>query len=337
MSILIIDDSADMRVSLKAVLEVEGFPDVATAGSAREAYRLLGLEGTPATLTADVILMDIMMPNVNGVAACRRFKQEPRTADVPILMITGQSQDEILQAAFAAGATDYITKPVKVVELVARLRSAQTLKRELDERRRREQELLRVTSQLKQANETLQKLSDQDALTGVANRRSFDGHLVHEWSRAAREQTPLSIIMIDIDYFKRYNDHNGHLRGDECLRQVAGALTAPLKRPGDLLARYGGEEFVILLPWTGLAGALALAEWLHKRVADLGIPHADSQAADRVTISVGVACTIPTRQMKAEALIEAADQALYTAKERGRNRVEVYSEVPDIDWLGARQ
>ncbi len=337
MSVLIIDDAADMRESLRMVLEAEGFTDVVTAASAREAFRRVGLDGVAPSVTPDVILMDILMPDVNGVAACKRFKQDPRTADVPILMITGQSQDEVLSAAFAAGAIDFITKPVKIVELVARLRSALTLKRELDDRRRREQELLRVTQQLKDANENLQRLSDQDALTGVANRRSFEAHLAHEWSRAAREQTPLASIMIDIDYFKRFNDRYGHPRGDECLRQVARALAAPLKRPGDLLARYGGEEFVILLPWTGLPGAVALAEKLHGRVSALRIPHADSAAAPHVTISLGVACTIPTRQMKAGALIEAADQALYVAKEHGRNRVEVCTEAAELEWSSGRR
>lgn len=337
MSILIVDDAEDMRLSLRMVLEAEGFSDVQTARSAREAFRMLGLEGESAVLAPDVILMDILMPVVNGVEACKRFKQDPRTADVPVLMITGASQDEVLAAAFAAGAIDYITKPLKVIELVARLRSAITLKRELDARRGREHELLRVTRQLKEANETLQRLSDQDALTGVANRRSFDAHLANEWNRAAREQTPLSLVMLDIDYFKRFNDQYGHPRGDDCLRQVARTLAAPLKRPGDLIARYGGEEFVILLPWTGLAGAVGLAEKLRGLVEALQIPHAQSLAADHVTISLGAACTIPKRSAPAESLIEAADQALYLAKERGRNRVEAYSDVIDPDRVLAHQ
>jgi diguanylate cyclase (GGDEF)-like protein len=334
MSILIVDDSADMRESLQMVLEAEGFTDVYTAASPQAAFQLLGLEGnTDHPPPIDVILMDILMPQGNGVEACRRLKQHPRTVDIPILMITGQSQDGVLAAAFDAGAADYITKPIKPVELVARLRSALTLKHELDARRSREQDLLRVTHQLQEANQQLQRLSDQDALTGVANRRSFDTHLAYEWSRAAREQTPLALIMIDIDYFKAFNDHYGHPHGDECLKQVAQALAGPLKRPGDLLARYGGEEFIILLPWTGLPGAMALAERLRNRVTGLRIPHRRSAAADHVTISLGVACDIPTRQATPQELIEAADQGLYAAKEKGRDRIEVVGPQTDARRL----
>jgi diguanylate cyclase (GGDEF)-like protein len=330
MSILIVDDSPDMRESLRMVLEAEGFSDIWTAASPREAFQLLGQEGETGPPPVDVILMDILMPQGNGVEACRRLKQDPRTADIPILMITGQSQEEVLTAAFDAGAIDFITKPVKPVELVARLRSALVLKHELDARRSREQELLRVTHQLQEANLQLQRLSGQDALTGIANRRSFDSHLTYEWSRAAREQTPLSLLMIDIDYFKAFNDQYGHPRGDECLKQVAQALAVPLKRPGDLLARYGGEEFIILLPWTGLPGAVALAERLRARVAALQIPHRRSAVAAHVTISVGVGCVIPTRQATPNDLIEIADQALYAAKEKGRNRIETLGELLDV-------
>jgi diguanylate cyclase (GGDEF)-like protein len=331
MSILIVDDAIDMRQSLQAVLEAEGFTDVYSVASAQEAYRFLGLEGGQTVASVDVILMDILMPRVDGVEACQRIKQAPQTADIPVLMITGQNEDDVLTTAFAAGAIDFITKPLKVVELVARLRSALTLKQELDARRSREEELLRVTHQLQEANQTLQRISAQDALTGVANRRSFDSHLAHEWSRAAREQKPLSLIICDIDYFKAFNDYYGHPRGDECLRQVARALRAPVKRPGDLVARYGGEEFVVLLPWTVLSGAVALAEKLRERIASLRIPHARSLAAPHVTLSLGAASVIPLRQARTAGLVEAADQALYAAKERGRNRVEFFSKVRETE------
>jgi len=323
MGILIVDDAADMRCSFQAALEIEGFTDVFAVASAKEAFRFLGLEQPERVAAIDVILMDNRMPHLDGVSACLRLKQDPRTADIPILVITGYDEDEMLTAAFDAGAVDFITKPIKVVELAARLRSALALKQELDGRRSREQELLRVTQELREANQKLQHLSDQDALTGVANRRLFSSHLTHEWSRAAREQIPLSLIMIDLDHFKAFNDCYGHPRGDDCLRQVARTLGAPLKRPGDLLARYGGEEFVVLLPWTGLTGAMALAERLRDRVMTLAIPHEDSAVGPWVTLSLGVACTVPRRQTVPERLIEAADQALYAAKKHGRNRVEV--------------
>jgi diguanylate cyclase (GGDEF)-like protein len=316
-----------MRTSLRLVLEGEGFTDIHTAASGEECFHCLGLDGEAPVASIDVILMDNRMPGLDGVSACRRIKRAPRTAHIPILLITGYNEDEVLTAAFEAGAADFITKPIKVVELLARLRSALALKQELDGRRQREQDLRCVTRQLHEANRMLKRLSDQDALTGLDNRRSFDSHLAHEWNRGAREQVPLSLIMMDIDHFKAFNDHYGHPSGDECLRQVARSLATPLHRPGDLLARYGGEEFIILLPWTGLLGARALAERLRERVADLAIPHEHSPVAPHVTLSLGVACAVPKRQASPEGLVKAADEALYRAKEHGRNRVEVFTHL----------
>src|SRR5207302_7100922 len=199
----------------------------------------------------DVILMDVTMPQIDCIEACRQLKAQPRLRDIPVIMVTGRTEDGDLAAAFSAGAMDYIPKPIKVVELLARLRSALALKRELDERRARQLELLEVTRQLRDANHRLERLSTQDPLTGIANRRSFQTTLSREWGRAVREAAPVSLVMIDVDHFKGYNDRYGHPRGDEVLRKVAQTLRGQLKRPGDLLARYGGEEFVSLLTHTG--------------------------------------------------------------------------------------
>ena len=267
MSILIVDDSEDMRSSLKCVLEMEGFHGVITADSAQAAFELLGMEESGCSpRDVDVVLMDITMPEIDGLEACRRIKEHPELADIPVLVVTGRTEEKDLAIAFAAGATDYIRKPIHPVELVARLRSALALKHELDCRRTREQELVAVTHQLQEANQALQRISNIDALTGVANRRHFSIVLAREWGRAVRDGHPLAAVMIDVDFFKAYNDAYGHLRGDDCLRQVALALQATIKRPADLLARYGGEEFVILLPKTGLPGAIALAEEARRRV-----------------------------------------------------------------------
>jgi diguanylate cyclase (GGDEF)-like protein len=337
MGILIVDDSEDMRTSLRSVLEAEGFEEVVTARSADDAYRVLGFgDRAGAAGPIDVILMDITMPRTDGVAAVKRIREEVGFGDLPIIMVTGRTEEYALEAAFRAGATDYVTKPIKIVELLARLRAALTLKRELDCRRLREQELLAATQQLQEANQTLQRLSNVDALTGVANRRYFNGQLAHEWARAVRDRTPLSIVMIDIDAFKAYNDHYGHPKGDECLRQVARALASAVKRPGDLLARYGGEEFVVLLPKTSLHGAVALAEEARQRVERLGLAHAHSPVLDRVTISLGVASIVPDRHEALEDLIVHADQALYQAKKQGRNGVQVFAEMPDPSWVPLR-
>jgi diguanylate cyclase (GGDEF)-like protein len=325
MGILIVEDSPDMALSLKTLLEAEGYQDVFTAHSAKQAYRLLGLEdGGQAPRPIDVILMDVRMPGINGVEACRHIKAQPRLADIPILIVTGAIEEADLEVAFAAGATDYITKPIKYPELLARLRSALALKRELDGRKAREQALLDMARQLREANEALERLSIMDELTGVANRRHFNRTLDEEWSRTLRNRPFLSLILIDVDCFKAYNDTCGHQAGDECLRRVAESIRGVLKRPTDLLARYGGEEFAIVLPDTKAEGAVALAETMRRAVHDLNVPHPRSSAGDRVTISLGVATGDTVWPHDPRELITAADQALYQAKHEGRNRVRLY-------------
>ena len=178
-------------------------------------------------------------------------------------------------------------------------------------------------SERKQLEEILHRLSRHDGLTGIANRRNFDDFLTQEWKRALREETPLSLIMCDIDFFKSYNDTYGHQAGDDCLRAVAGVLQKGLRRPGDLAARYGGEEFIVVLPGTPREGALAVAESLRSDVQARGIPHVASRAATVVTISLGVASAVPGPGDPPADLLAAADRALYRAKEEGRNRIVV--------------
>ena len=182
-------------------------------------------------------------------------------------------------------------------------------------------ELGLANQSLTDLNHRLRELSNSDGLLEIANRRHFDARLEEEWRRAQRQGQSLSLLMIDVDHFKRYNDSYGHQAGDRCLQAVARAAQSALRRPGDLLARYGGEELVVILPNTELAGAILVAQAIQRALADLHIPHADSPVADQVTVSIGVATMLPNPQLESAQLLAAADHGLYSAKESGRNRV----------------
>jgi len=234
-------------------------------------------------------------------------------------MVTASDEEETLAEAFEAGAVDYIKKPLNKIELRARVRSVLKLKQETDQRKAREQELF-------EANQKLERLSFQDGLTQIPNRRYFDEFLKKEWFRAMRQKRQVALSMIDIDFFKLYNDSYGHQSGDECLKKVANVLSDTLRRSADLVARYGGEEFVALLPDIDEASALKVSESMRSRVAGLGIVHKASECSDVVTISGGLAVMIPQKNTPPELLIEAADRALYRAKHKGRNRICVYEE-----------
>ncbi len=177
----------------------------------------------------------------------------------------------------------------------------------------------------------LEQLSYQDGLTEIANRRMFDQTLNREWGRCQRYKQPLSLIMIDIDFFKQYNDHYGHLQGDECLKQVAQALSRVSKRSIDLIARYGGEEFVLLFPETNEKQAIKMAEQCCNAVFEQQIQHKPSTISNVVTISVGVRTIIPSKDIQSSALVKFADELLYQAKKNGRNRIEY--QKTQISWL----
>ncbi len=180
-------------------------------------------------------------------------------------------------------------------------------------------------AQLETANARLENLAHVDGLTQIANRRRFDEYLSQEWRRMRRNQKSLSLILCDIDHFKLYNDTYGHPQGDDCLKQVAQALTQVVKRPADLVARYGGEEFAVVLPDTGIGGATAVAAAMQQAIAQLGLVHKASSTRPYVTISLGVACTVPNTDPSPQALIDQADRALYRAKQQGRDRFQVFS------------
>jgi diguanylate cyclase (GGDEF)-like protein len=321
MSVLIVDDAAESRALLRQMLQGSGYADSVAAGTAADAWRTLETLAAPI----DVILLDILLPDQNGIDFCRRLRSDSRFRDIPVIMVTALSGADDLEAAFAAGANDYVIKPIQVVELLARLRSTLALKREMDWRKHRERELLEVTHQLELANSRLQRLSSLDGLTEIPNRRAFDRYLDRNWRYAVRKQTSLALLMLDIDNFKLFNDTRGHQCGDECLKRVAGVLTHAIHRPMDFAARYGGEEFGVILAETDATGAMVVAESLRARVEDFEEEAEIWPLGDHITISVGVAATVAGPESSAAHLVAAADEALYQAKAAGRNCVKLTS------------
>lgn len=328
MTILVVDDSHTQRSILETTLREGGYPDVRQAASAADAFHVLGVDGPGTNGTRAVhlpavqlILMDLMMTPIDGVEACGRITGSASAQGIPVVMICALDDEKRLQRAFEMGAADYVMRPIRGSELLARVRHILRLHRETERRNARERELLVVSKQLASANEALQRLSMEDGLTGIANRRHLDDYLDREWRRAIRNRAPLSLVMVDIDHFKNYNDAYGHAAGDEALIKVAHAMGGSLRRAGDLVTRCGGEEFAVVLPETSLEHAGRVAETVRVAVEALGIPHRASPIAPGVTISVGVATTIPERDSSAAALLGTADAALYRSKSTGRNRV----------------
>ena len=320
MRILVVDDSIHVQRQLRIFLGGGGHQDLLFASSAAEAFALLRLDTDDTQPAADLILMDIEMEGMGGIEATRRLKADPRYREAPVIMVTGDSTSESLEASFAAGAVDYITKPIRKAELLARVRSFLRLWEEIVIRKKREAELVLLSEELGRVNEVLRSLAARDGLTGVYNRRTFDETLAREWKVSARRQIPLALLMLDVDFFKLYNDHYGHVEGDRCLREVAAAMLETVKRPSDLVARYGGEEFAVILPETGERGAEKVAKLLLEAVSRRRLPHARSAAGEWVTVSIGVAAMVATGEEGPEILVRASDRALYLAKHEGRNR-----------------
>lgn len=252
------------------------------------------------TLQPDLILLDIMMDGMDGLEVCRRLKLDPATADIPVIFITAKREEDDEALGLELGAVDYISKPLNSAIVRARVKTHLTLKLQ---------------------NDYLKGLASLDGLTGIPNRRAFDVRLAQAWSQACREGGTLSLMMIDIDYFKRYNDHFGHVQGDECLRQVAKAIAQSVNRPYDMAARFGGEEFACVLPETTLQGALILAEKIQVRISQLAIAHPGSEVSEWVSLSIGVASLQPRVDREPSELIALADQQLYQAKHNGRNQI----------------
>lgn len=248
----------------------------------------------------DIILLDVMMPDIDGYEICTRLKADARTQSIPVIFLTALKDETDETRGLEIGAIDYITKPFCPAIIQARVRNHLELKRYRD---------------------MLERMSFTDGLTGLSNRRFFDDFLEREWRGAIRNGTAISLILMDIDHFKLYNDHYGHLQGDACLRNVGEALLAAARRPSEMVARYGGEEFACVLTDPPPEGAGTLAGLLLESVVGLKLPHAASSVSDHVTLSLGAATMRPVVNQPCTSLITRADELLYQAKRNGRNQV----------------
>lgn len=249
----------------------------------------------------DLILLDVVMEGLDGFGVLQRLRAQAETAAIPVIFVTAHSDQDIESRCLEAGAVDFITKPINPAVVRARVRTHLTLKFQSD---------------------LLRSLAFVDGLTGVANRRRFDERLALEWARAQRHGHALSLLLVDVDHFKAYNDRYGHQAGDEALRRVAACLTEQMRRGTDLVARYGGEEFACLLPDTDSEQALALAQRIVEAVPLMAIPHSACPVAPVLTVSVGVATRRGAIQpgWSSAALLGLADAQLYEAKRLGRAR-----------------
>ncbi len=295
-TILLVDDHPpNIYLLAEALMEDH---EIVVATNGHQALEIAAQEPRP-----DLILLDILMPGMDGYEVCDRLKGDAQTKPIPVIFITAKSGEEDETRGLGCGAVDYITKPFSMPIVRARVRTHLELKKHRDR---------------------LENLSNLDGLTGIPNRRMFENHLDRSWRLGAREEATVSVIMADIDHFKAYNDSQGHLAGDECLRKVARTLRAQTRRPMDLVARFGGEEFVGVLYGSTVEGAVDVARTMRAAVERMGLRHGRSPVSEHVTVSIGVATLTPHRDGSPTTLVGAADRALYSGKESGRNTVHVF-------------
>ncbi|MCK0196416.1 diguanylate cyclase [Ancylobacter sp. 6x-1] len=314
--VLLVDDQVLICEAVRRALEGEHDLDFHYCTNPQDAVRVA------EELKPTVILQDLVMPGVNGLDLVRHYRENAAIHAVPVIVLSTKEDPQTKSEAFKAGANDYLVKLPDRVELIARLRYHSRAYVDHVQRDAAYAALRESQRQLMNANLELERLTRIDGLTGLGNRRYFDEYMEAEWRRAQRTGNPVSLLMIDVDNFKLYNDTFGHLAGDEVLKQVAGVIQTGASRPGDLAARFGGEEFVVVLVDTPLDGAQVVAGRILSDIRALSLAHRDGI----VTISIGVATVSASAGSGPGSLIHAADIALFRAKAGGRNRVEV--EVP---------
>lgn len=307
MTVLVVDDQRSVRAVAAAELAAAGYRVLEADGGA-EALELF------RRLRPALVLLDVEMPQHDGYEVARQMRLAEPDGWTPIVFLSSLSDDAALCRGIEAGGDDYLTKPLRPAVLRAKLLAMQRLQG-------MRQRLVSISDELAMANQTLRSLSLADSLTGLLNRRAFDEKLAIEIGAIARERLPLTLVLCDIDHFKLYNDHHGHLAGDECLKRVSVLLRGACRRPRDAAVRYGGEEFALILPGTPKSGALLFARALVKAFATVALPHPTSPTAPHVTLSGGIVTLEPDDAIGTPAELTArADAALYRAKGQGRNR-----------------
>jgi diguanylate cyclase (GGDEF)-like protein len=318
--ILIVDDRKENLLTLESLLDSPDLQLVRAESGNEALAKILDYEFA-------LILMDVRMPGMDGYETAELMRGSARSRSIPIIFVTAARMDrEHMFKGYDSGAVDYLFKPLEPQILKRKVgiflelhRQRQQLEEKTRQLDAKVLELEVLHKELEEKNEKLELLSSLDGLTGLFNRRYFDDNLLKEWKQASRDNTPLSLLIVDIDYFKNYNDCYGHLEGDICLRKVAQALYEALLRPTDIVARYGGEEFTAILPNTGSDGAIKVAQRMMDHVVQLDIVHKESSVAEMVTVSIGASSVFPTGKLAVTSLLNRADKALYEAKEQGRN------------------
>ena len=302
-TILVADDEPINRALIQRRLERAGYR-VLVAQNGREAVEVARRE------RPDLIILDVMMPVMDGLEACRLLKEDETTRDTPVIFLSARDETDIKVSGLSLGANDYISKPFKAEELLARVYVAMRLKRERDTLRKRAEDAV-------ERAEAAQERAMTDALTGLLNRYGLQHILTRELAEARRYNRPLSCLVIDLDHFKSVNDTHGHSVGDVALQQIATVLSDNV-RGSDMVFRYGGEEFLVLLPETDLEGAVSLAEKIRQATAARSF--GDGERVFSLTLSGGAATLWDNES--GNDMIARADMSLYDAKRQGRNRIE---------------
>lgn len=298
--VMVVDDEA-LNITLIASILKTLDCDIRAVKDGRSALTLL-----EKLDHIDLILLDVMMPGISGFEVCEKIKTNPLTKHIPVIFMTALDDEESEQKGLTLGAIDYIKKPFSLSITKARIKNH---------------------LELKAYRDVLEQMTQIDSLSGIPNRRYFEVVYTQEIFRSRRNGTDLGCLMIDIDYFKKYNDNYGHPKGDEVIKTVAGAIKNSLTRVGDFCARYGGEEFVVILPSTDSEGVCKVASAILENVRSLHIPHLSSEVSDEISVSIGCISLDSLSLVRPGILVEMADQNLYEAKRLGRNRFFGNSDI----------